>query len=119
MDKFPYEILDIIFSYVPDVSKLRLNKHYYEKYHKMVMKQLVKKKCESYIRYMIRQDNEFVLKYLLKENYDRWLNFKYYYYAGIEFEDYISFLKYYSCENNSEKCECEINDFVKKYNDRI
>lgn len=108
MNKLPFELLDIIFSYVPDISKLRLNKYFYEKYHKIVMKNLIKGQCESYIRHMIRQDNEFIIKHLMRENYDRWLKFKNYYHRGLEFDDYISFLKYYSNENNSEKCENEI-----------
>jgi hypothetical protein len=112
MEKLPNELLDIIFSYLPDINKLRLNKYFYEKYHKIVLYKLVKSKCESYIRCMIRRDNDFIIKYLIRENYERWLKFKDYYYNGLEFEDYICFLKYYSIENNSEKCENEICTYI-------
>jgi len=110
----PNELLNIIFLYIPDVNKLRLNKYYYKKYHKIVIKYLIKNNIESYIRFMIRRDNEFVIKHLIKENHVRWFNFKNYYYKGLEFDNYISFLKYYSSENNSNKCETEINNFMKK-----
>ena len=112
INQLPNELLDIIFSYLPDVSKMRLNKHFYEKYHKMVLSKLVKD-CESYIRFMIRRDNDFIIKHLIKENYNRWIGFKNYYYNLIDFDDYICFLKYYSSENNSEKCENEIQLYVK------
>jgi hypothetical protein len=80
------------------------------------MEKLVKGKCESYIRCMIRQDNEFIIKHLIDENYERWIKFKDYYYGGLEFDDYIYFLKYYSSENNSEKCEYEICEYTFKKN---
>lgn len=112
INDLPYELLDIIFSYLPDINKLRLNKYFYEKYHKMVMLKLVKNRCELYIRCMIRQDNEFIIKHLIKENYDRWLKFNDYYYNGLEFENYIYFLKYYMSENNSEKCENEMIKYL-------
>jgi len=114
MNQLPFELLDIIFSYFPDISKLRLNKYYYKKYHKIVMEKLVKGKGESYIRCMIRQDNEFIIKHLIDENYERWLKFRDYYYGGLEFDNYIHFLKYYSSENNSEKCEDEICKYILK-----
>lgn len=108
MNKLPLELLDIIFYYLPDISKLRLNKYYYKKYHKMIMNFIKKGQCESYVRCMVRQDNEFIMKHLIRENYTRWIKINNYYDGGLEFNNYISFLKYYCCENNSEKCEYEI-----------
>jgi hypothetical protein len=119
MEKMPFELLDIIFSYLPDCCKLRLNKYNYAKYHKIVMLKLVKNKCESYIRCMVRQDNEFIINQLLVENYNRWIHFKNYYFRGLEFDDYISFLKYYAIENNSEKCENEICKYIESMKNKI
>lgn len=115
INNLPFEIINIIFSYLPDISKLRLNKYYYEKYHQMIMTIIKKGQCELYVRCMIRQDNEFIIKHLIRENYIRWKAMIDYYDGGIEFDNYIYFLKYYCCENNSEKCEYEIY----KYNNLI
>ena len=108
INELPPELADIIFSYIPDADKLRLNKYYYNKYHGIVLEKLIKKNSESYIRYMVRKDNNFIINYLLKERYNRWINFANYYYKGLEFDNYICFLKYYASECNSKKCEDEI-----------
>jgi hypothetical protein len=113
-EKLPFELLDIIFSYLPNISKLRLNKNYYEKYHTIVRKIIKKGQCESYIRCMIRQDNNFIIRHLIKENYVRWTGMIDYYNGGLEFYNYIEFLTYYCDEYNSKKCEEEINEYIKK-----
>jgi len=111
INELPFELLDIIFSYIPDISKLRLNKYYYQKYHSKIMYIIKKGQCESYVRCMVRQDNNFIIKHLIKENYMRWIKIYDYYDGGLEFNNYVSFLKYYCCENNSEKCEYEISKY--------
>lgn len=114
MNKLPFELLDIIFSYIPDINKLRLNKYYYKKYHPLVIKIIKNGQCESYIRCMIRRDNNFIIKHLIKENYIRWTGMINYYNGGLEFYNYISFLRYYCDEFNSKKCEEEINKYIKE-----
>lgn len=114
INNLPFELLDIIFSYIPDISKLRLNKYYYEKYHPIVKKIIKNGCCESYIRSMIRRDNNFIIRHLIKENYVRWVGMIDYYNSGLEFYNYISFLRYYCDEFNSKKCEEEINKYIKE-----
>ena len=114
INNLPFELLDIIFSYIPDISKLRLNKYYYEKYHPIVRKNIKNGCCESYIRSMIRRDNNFIIRYLIRENYVRWVGMIDYYNGGLEFYNYISFLRYYCDEFNSKKCEEEINKYIKE-----
>lgn len=115
MDKLPYELLDIIFSYLPDISKLRLNKYYYKKYHNILNNFIKNGKCESYVRCMVRQDNDFIIKHILEDNYSKWIRIMdyYYYYDGLEFHNYMHFFKYYCSENNSQKCENVIIEFNK------
>lgn len=116
---FPSELVDIIFSYLPDMSKLRLNKYYYEKYHPIVIKNIKNGESENYIRCMIRQDNYFIMRYLIKENIVRWSKMIYYYNSGIDFCNYYSFIKYYCDEYNAIECEREINDYNKKENKQV
>ncbi len=114
INNLPFELLDIIFSYIPDISKLRLNKYYYEKYHQIVRKIIKNGSCESYIRSMIRRDNNFIIRYLIRENYIRWTGMINYYNGGLIFHNYISFLRHYCDEFNSKKCEEEINKYIKE-----
>jgi hypothetical protein len=113
MNNLPFELLDIIFSYLPDISKLRLNKYHYKKYHPIVINIIKKDQRESYIRCMIRQDNEFIIRHLLEENYTKWMKIHNYYDKGLEFNNYLCFFKYYCSENNSKKCEYEIYEYIK------
>jgi hypothetical protein len=53
---------------------------------------------------MIRQDNEFVFKHLLVENYNRWLNMRKYYYKESIYGNYLNFLESYAIDNQSTKC---------------
>jgi hypothetical protein len=60
---------------------------------------------------MVRQDNDFVFKRLLEENYIRWLNMKDYYYKNGVHSNYIVFLESYAIDNESSKCRKIISDF--------
>jgi hypothetical protein len=63
---------------------------------------------------MIRQDNDFIIRHLIRENYVRWNGMIDYYNQGLEFRNYITFLIYYCDECNSKKCEEEINKYIKE-----
>jgi hypothetical protein len=63
---------------------------------------------------MIRQDNDFVFKQLLKENYQRWLNMKKCYYKNCIYSNYITFLESYAIDNESTKCRKLIIDLFQE-----
>ena len=48
--------------------------------HHLIRQYVEKRKIEQYIRDMVIQDNDFVFKHLLLENYKRWINMKKYYF---------------------------------------
>jgi hypothetical protein len=72
--------------------------------HYLIRRFIDKRQIEQYIRTMIRQDNDFVFKHLLVENYDRWINMKKYYYKESIYRHYLYFLESYAIDNNSTKC---------------
>ena len=53
---------------------------------------------------MVRQDNHFVFKQMLTENFGRWTNMKKYYYKNCIYFNYIYFLESYAIDNESPKC---------------
>ena len=63
---------------------------------------------------MIRQDNDFVFKQLIVENYNRWINMKKYYYKECIFSNYIYFLESYAIDNESTKCRNLIIDLFQE-----
>ncbi len=112
INKLPEVLVDIIHSYVPKVVQVFLNRINYKKDHYLVSQEMKnKREIENYIRAMIRQDNDFVFKQLLEENYTRWLNMKNYYYKNGIHSNYIVFLESYAIDNESTKCRKVISDF--------
>ena len=104
MNKLSYELIDIIYSYIPKSVTIFLTQQNYIKEHYLLRSFINKMYVEQYIRTMVRQDNDFVFKLLLVENYKRWLNMKKYYYKECIYGNYVNFLESYAIDNNSLKC---------------
>jgi hypothetical protein len=100
----PDELEDIVYSYIPKSITIFLTKKKYVEHHYLIRSFINKKNIENYIRSMVRQDNDFVFKLLLSENYNRWLNMKKYYYKECIFANYLNFLESYAIDNESKKC---------------
>lgn len=100
----PDELEDIVYSYIPKSITIFLTKENYIRDHHLVRSFIVKKNIENYIRSMVRQDNDFVFKQLLVENYNRWSNMKKYYYQECIFSNYLNFLGSYAIDNESTRC---------------
>ena len=115
IDKLPYELVDIIQSYVPAQVTAFLDKTNYLKQHRLLT-DIIKDngQMENYIRAMIRQDNDFVFNQLLRENYSRWINMKKYYYKDGIYLNYLIFLQSYAIDNESTKCRKIIGDFLQE-----
>lgn len=104
INKLPSELIDIIYLYIPNSITVFLTKEKYIKEHILIRDMIPKKNIEKYIRTMIKQDNDFVFKQLLVENFERWLKMKKYYYKESIYSNYLTFLISFSIDNNSNKC---------------
>ena len=104
VDKLPEVLVDIVYSYIPKSVTMFLTKKNYTEDHHLIRKFIYKRKIEQYIRSMVREDNDFVFKHLLVENYKRWLNMKKYYYKECIYGNYLNFLESYAIDNQSTKC---------------
>jgi hypothetical protein len=115
IDKLPYELVDIIESYIPRSVTAFLNKTNYLKQHSLLTN-IIKNngQMENYIRAMVRQDNDFVFNQLLKENYKRWIKVSKYYYKECIYLNYLIFLESYTIENESTKCRKIIGELLKE-----
>lgn len=114
IDKLPEVLVDIVYSYIPKSVTLFLTKENYMKDHHLIRQYINKIKIEQYIRAMVRQDNDFVFKQLLVENFKRWLNMKKYYYKECIYGNYLNFLESYSIDNQSTKCRKIISVFLEE-----
>ena len=104
VDKLPEVLIDIVYSYIPKSVKMFFSKKNYVEDHHLIRQFIDRRKIEQYIRVMIKQDNDFVVKYLLVENYQRWLNMRNYYYKECIYGNYLNFLESYAIDNESIKC---------------
>jgi hypothetical protein len=114
MNKLPTELINIIQSYIPKSVTLFLTKQEYVKEHLLVRDMVKRGKMEKYIRTMIKRDNDFVFKLLLKENYERWMRMKDYYYKECIYLNYLFFLIAYSVEHNSLNCRQLITELFEE-----
>ena len=114
VDKLPEQLISIIYSYVPKIVTTFLTKENYLRDHHLIRNFVDKRKIEQYIRCMVRQDNDFVLKQLLVENYRRWLDMKKYYYRESIYSNYINFLESYAIDNDSSKCRKIIQELFEE-----
>ena len=114
ISRLPCELRELVLSFVPLSVILRLNKMHYVPHHLIVRHIVPKTNYESYIRSMIRRDNDFVFRLLLQENVAKWALFKKYSYKKETFDNYIYFLLEYCIENESDKCKQLINRHLKQ-----
>lgn len=102
ISELPDVIIDIIFEYIPKKNLIFLNTTYYKMYHHTLKKHI--RLYESYNRDVIKRDNEFVFKQIIRENNDMLINCTNYRYKDMIFTNYIYFLQYFCIEHNSDKC---------------
>ena len=115
IDKLPYELVDIVYSYIPKKVTIFLTKTNYLSDHCYITNYMIHNgQIENYIRAIVRQDNDFVFKQLLKENHQRWLNMKKYYYRNCIHLNYIVFLESYAIDNESTKCRKLIGELFQE-----
>jgi len=101
----PEELLLLVYTFMPTQILMFLNKLQYRLHHHLVMQSFVRPtKLETFIRTMVRQDNDFVLQQLLLERTTKWLQMTKYYYKELKHANYIAFLYQYATEFQATRC---------------
>ena len=111
--RLPDELVRYIKEYIPKKELVFTNRENYNLYHVLIKPCI--KDYESYIRYMIRQDNEFVFKKIIEENYRKWYEIRQYKYKNMIFNNYLYFVINFCIENDSNNCRKVISDFLKEH----
>ena len=111
--RFPPELIRYIKEYIPKKTFVFTNRENYNLYHTLIKSSI--KDYESYIRSMIRQDNEFVFKKIIEENYNKWYEIRQYKYKNMIFNNYLYFVMNFCIENESNNCRKIISDFLKEH----
>ncbi len=109
----PDDIIYIILDFIPRKNVVCLNSTYYNTYHHLLKHYI--SMYESYVRDMIRRDNNYVFEKLVRENINNWIENRQYRYKNMIFSNYIYFVLHFCMEHHSEKC-CELlmNELLKR-----
>lgn len=113
INKLPENIVNIIFEYLPVKSLLFTQKDIYIKNHKILKNYI--NNYESYIRDIIRRDNDFVFEVLLNDNIKSMIEKKNYYYNNMIFANKFYFIRHYCIENQADNC----NKIIFKYSQQF
>jgi hypothetical protein len=109
----PDDVINVIFEFIPYNNLICVNSYYYNLYHYLIKNDI--QLFESYIRDMIRRDNNFVFKQLIRENIENWIRNRQYRYKNMVFSNYIYFVLHFCIENKSERCRTIlVEEFAKR-----
>jgi phosphoribosyl-ATP pyrophosphohydrolase len=111
--RLPPELIRYIKEYIPKKEFVFTNIENYNLYHHLIKPSI--KDYESYIRATIRQDNDFVFKKIVEENYNKWYEIRQYKYKNMIFNNYLYFVMNFCIENESNNCRKIICDFLKEH----
>jgi hypothetical protein len=63
INKLPHELVDIIYDFIPGITKCVLNKNLYKNYHPCIKPYILRRGVfDNYIRDIIRNDFDFILR---------------------------------------------------------
>jgi len=113
IQKMPEDIIKYIKEFIPLSSLVWLDKKTYLKNHHIIYKLIPTNNYESYVRDMIRKDNQLVISCLMRENFKRWTSYKKYLYKNIIYQNFNYFLLEFCRENNSTNCSNIIKEYLK------
>ena len=111
--ELPDDMVNEIRMFIPDICFVFTNKENMAKYHHATKPILMKKNVfETYVRDIIRRDNDFIFSYILKENYNKWKSIKDYLDAYTIYPNYVVFLMNYCFTNHSDKCRIVLHNYI-------
>jgi hypothetical protein len=110
----PAELIDIIFTYLRPIQLVFLNKFYYNLHHPSIKSYVCNERQQynSYIRDIVRRDNEIVFSYVLKENLTYWLHMHNYHYKNKTYINFLYYLVDFCCLYDSNKCKELIDNIL-------
>jgi len=109
----PEDMVNVIREYIPHKYLIFTNKTNYYQYHSLLRNNIIGNQFESYVRDMIRRDNDMAFREIIKENLPIWNKIQNYEYKHHHYPNYILFLLDYCIENESNKCRILIKEYMK------
>tara|TARA_B100000963_G_C22634187_1_gene676634 strand:+ start:1892 stop:2305 length:414 start_codon:yes stop_codon:yes gene_type:complete len=105
----PNDIIQYIWELTdPSIKCITDRKNYFLYYNELYNK--INNK-QSYIRNIIKYDDSFILRYLLKSHGFKWVMIKKYIYKNNIYNNYLYFIYYFSNDKRATKCINEIRNY--------
>jgi len=101
----PWEVMEIIWYYLPITTKIRTKKKYYERYHYLIYKEI--RFFDLYMFNIIINKYKYLFKLVVSENYIGWTKNQQYYHLSGNFESHIT--------NLLATCDANKNPEFKRY----
>lgn len=109
----PEDMVNVIKEFVPYKYLIFTNRRNYYLYHSLLRNNIIGNQFESYVRDMIRRDNDMGFHEIIKENIHIWNRTQNYEYKHHKYNNYTLFLLDYCIENESNKCRILIKEYMK------
>lgn len=114
ISKLPFELFDIVKSYIPLYIWRPLNKTLYFENYNLVYEKIKIGNAENYIRYIVKRDYNYVFKFIILRNLFRWAQMKDYLNDFLIYPNYIYFIKDFCISNQSNNCLITLNNILKE-----
>ncbi len=105
LNLLPWEIIEIIWYYLPITTKIRTKKKYYERYHYLIYKQI--RFFDLYMFNIIHSKYKYLFKLVVSEHYIGWSKNQQYYHLSGAYDSYIT--------NLLATCDANKNPEFKQY----
>jgi hypothetical protein len=106
------DVIGVIKGFLPKETRVWLTKEDYITNHS-VIKQLIPPNCyDQYIHDVIKHDHSFVFTQILREQFDKFHNWKKFMKNGNRHHSYLTYLRDMCVERKSLKCACVIDEFA-------
>ena len=105
----PTDIVCIIYNYLISYIRSLLQKSEYIKLIPYISSQ----KYNSYTRFIIKNDYDFVFSKLMDQNWINWSKTTKYFYNNNTFNNYVQFINTYAIKNNSQKIRKKLMEYNK------
>ena len=106
------DVIREIGSFLPIETIMFLNKSNYEEYQNFIW--VSRKGVERLLRWILRNDYDYLFSQKLKINYRKWIRLKNWQYNNIIFGCYLDYLRFLCDEYNSGKCKKTLDSYKKK-----
>ena len=107
----PQELIDIIWDKIEPKYKVFVSKNYYIMYHPLIT--IPKYRYTTYLRNIIRNDCDFVVSQLLKENDNRWVKMNNIKYKNSVYASYLHYILALCIEYNASRSRAIVEEYSK------